>query len=92
MPKDDSRQLVKESHYMVRSLSTREETLKTTGYFKGYLQLGKRQALKMELDDDHEDEGTIRVIPCHMITHIDIIDQAEPAEDSGKETSTAYFG
>ncbi len=84
-------QLTEGSHYEVKSLSTREDSLLTKGYFRGYIQIGKHQALNLELDDSHEEEGQHRVIPCHMITSIDVIDQAEPDEKEKQDTNT-YFG
>jgi len=81
------------SKYLIRSLHTREETLETSGTFRGYLTLGRDQALRMELDDEHEEPGKIRIIPSHMVIHIDIIEEVEEEEDDGKDTSrSSYFG
>ncbi|MBS3817290.1 MAG: hypothetical protein KGY76_06990 [Candidatus Thermoplasmatota archaeon] len=91
MGNEKETQLTNGSHYLVTSLSTRDETIKTRGYFKGYTQLGKHRALTIELDDTHEDAGEIRIIPCHVVASIDIIDQAEPEEEKKKETGS-YFG
>ncbi|MFW6196172.1 MAG: hypothetical protein ACOC5D_02440 [Thermoplasmatota archaeon] len=89
---NDNTQLVEDSHYRIKSLSTRDELLTTSGYFKGYIQLGRGQALKMELDEDNEDEeGKTRIIPCHMITSIDIIQEAEPKTEEDKKRSS-YHG
>ncbi|MFP4052179.1 MAG: hypothetical protein ACLFVB_10625 [Thermoplasmata archaeon] len=87
---NDNTQLVEDSHYRVKSLSTRNELLTTTGYFKGYIQLGRGQALKMELDES-EEEGGIRIIPCHMITSIGIIEEAEIQKEEDKKRSS-YHG
>ena len=91
MPKDGNDRLTEGSHYLVKSLSTRDEIIKTQGFFRGYIQLGKHQAISMELNESHEDEGETRIIPCHVIASIDIIDQAESTEETKKETSS-YFG
>lgn len=89
---NDNTQLVEDSHYRIKSLSTRNELLTTSGYFRGYIQLGRGQALKIELDQHNEDEeGNTRIIPCHMITCIDIIEEAEPQEDEEKKRSS-YHG
>ncbi len=76
---------------MISSLHTRENTLETRGEFKGYVFIGRDQGLRVELDDSHEESGTIRIIPCHMIIHIDVISQMERKEDKEKKSST-YFG
>jgi len=91
MTKEKNNQLTEGSHYIIRSSSTCEATIKTQGYFDGYMQLGNHQAITMELDDSHENSGKIRIIPCHMIDSIDIIKQEEPEEEEKKETSP-YFG
>lgn len=84
-------ELVEGSKYKIRSLFSREETLVTSGEFKGYMFIGRDQALKMELDDTHEEAGLIRIIPSHMIIHIDIITQVPRKKEKGKKTG-AYFG
>lgn len=88
----DNTQLVEDSHYKIKSLSTRNELLTTTGYFRGYIQLGRGQALKVEMDDKNEDdEESVRIIPCHMITSIDVIEEAEPKKEEDKKRSS-YHG
>ncbi|MFP3872297.1 MAG: hypothetical protein ACOCTR_05020 [Candidatus Natronoplasma sp.] len=91
MAKNKRIQLTEGSHYLIKSLCTRDEALETRGYFEGYLQLGKYQAVIIKLDDSNEKEGEKRIIPCHMISSIDIIDQAEP-EDEDKKDTGSYFG
>lgn len=81
------------SKYRIKSLHTREETLDTSGIFRGYLTLGRDQALRMELDDSHDEPGMIRIIPSHMVIHIDIIEEVEEEKDDGKEPArSSYFG
>jgi len=91
MTVDENNRLTEGSHYLVKSLSTRDNIIKTRGFFKGYLQLGQHQAISMELDDTNEDAGETRIIPCHVIASIDVIERAELEEESKKETSS-YFG
>lgn len=89
---NEKNQLVEGSHYRINSLSSRDKILTTTGHFKGYVQLGRGQAVKIVMDEEHdEDEGNTRIIPCHMITNIDIIEEAEPKEEEKKERSS-YHG
>ncbi|MFW6040389.1 MAG: hypothetical protein ACOC85_00960 [Thermoplasmatota archaeon] len=83
--------LVRGSKYSVKSLSTRDEILTTKGDFLGYVTLGKTHGIKIRLDDFHgDDKGSIRIIPIHVITMIDVIEEAE-SEEEDKETSS-YFG
>ncbi len=84
--------LTKGSQYLVSSLSTRDDLLKTSGYFKGYVTLGRGHALRIELDSSHDDkEGEVRVIPCHMVTSLDIIKEEE-SEEEETDSSSSYFG
>ncbi len=89
--KDKDIEITEGSHYVINSLSTRDEALETRGYFEGYIQLGKHQAMAVELDDSHEEPGRKRIIPVHMISCVDVIEQAEAEEEDKKETSS-YFG
>ncbi len=84
-------ELVEGSRYLIKSLHSREKTLETRGEFKGYVFIGRDQGLRVELDDSHEEGGTIRFIPCHMIIHIDVINEVERKEDKVKKSGT-YFG
>lgn len=89
--KDKDIELTEGSHYIIKSLSTRDESVETRGYFEGYIQLGKHQAMAMEMDDSHEEPGRKRIVPCHMISSVDVIEQAEPDEEEKKDTGS-YFG
>ncbi len=93
--KDNSKittNLTKGSHYLIRSLSTRDKLLETSGHFKGYVTLGRGHALRIELDSSHDDkEGEIRVIPCHMVTSLDIIKE-EDSQEEETDSSSSYFG
>lgn len=86
------KELVKGSKYVIKSLYTREETLETRGVFKGYIVLGRDHGLKMELDDTHDNPGVIRVIPSHMIIHLDVIEQAAKEEEEESKKGSSYFG
>lgn len=84
--------LTEGSHYLVKSLATREKLLETRGFFEGYITLGRGHALRVRLDDSHgEDESEIRIIPSHMITSIDILEEKESSEED-ESTSSSYFG
>ncbi len=91
MPENISDRLTENSHYKVRSFTSKEEVMTTSGYFKGYIQIGNHHALKIELDDTHEKEGTIRIIPYHTVVNIDILEQVEPEKDEKSEKNN-YFG
>lgn len=89
--RNDTSELVEGSRYHIKSLYTRAETLETKGVFKGYMYIGRDQGVKIELDESHEDCGTVRIIPCHMIIFIDIIDQLEKKVET-EIKSSSYFG
>ncbi len=91
MVNDKTEQLVEGSHYRIKSLTTKDNLMETSGYFTGYIQVGKHQAMRMELDESHDEEGTVRLIPCHMIANIDILEQAE-YEEKEKVENNSYFG
>ncbi len=84
--------LVVGSKYRIVSLSKRNETLETVGTFKGYIYLGRDQALKMELEDSDEESKQIRVVPSHMILYLDIIEQMEQKDKNKVNRDSSYFG
>lgn len=84
-------QLTDGSHYEINSLKNNEDTIFTRGFFRGYVHLGDSRGIKIELDDSHEEEGKMRIIPILKINHIDIIEQKEADKDEEKEKNT-YFG
>ncbi len=84
--------LTEGSHYLVKSLATRDDLLETRGFFEGYVSLGRGHALRIKLDDKNDgDEGEIRIVPNHMITSIDIIEENDEPEEDNKPSSS-YFG
>lgn len=91
MPKNINDQLTEGSHYRVRSFTAKEEVLTSKGYFRGYIQIGNHHGIKIELDDSHDDEGIVRIIPYHTIANIDILEQVEPQNDE-KDDKNNYFG
>ena len=79
-PEDKVFALTKGSRYRIESMETREKPLLTHGLFKGYATIGPDDAVIMELDESHKDmQGRIRLIPCHMIIAIDVVEIAEEA-------------
>ncbi|MFO8109370.1 MAG: hypothetical protein R6U17_02445 [Thermoplasmata archaeon] len=90
MPSFD--RLVIGSKYRIISLSKRDETMETVGTFKGYMYLGRDQALKIELECSGDEPEPLRVIPSHMILYMDIIEQMEQKKEKSKGRSSSYFG
>ena len=75
--------LTKGSRYRVESVQSRDSPLVSRGTFKGYTVVGPEQGICIELDSTHgEQEGTIRIIPCHMIIAIDVLEAVEFKEKS----------
>jgi len=89
-PGEQSVTLTKGSRYKIESMETREKPLITNGTFKGYATIGPDDAIVMELDTSHEEmAGRIRLIPCHMIIAIDVI-QAVEEEKKPEKPQTMY--
>ena len=87
-------QLTIGSKYRIRSLESRDRPLTSQGIFKGFTAFGHQDAICMELDESHKDEGgRLRVIPMHMVIAIDVLSAAEGLKpvEIGDESSR-YFG
>ncbi len=74
------------SHYLIRSINTKEKPLETKGKYIGLAVVGQDVGFVMEMEDEN-----IRVIPSHMILSIDILDTAEEKEEM-EEEKAGYYG
>ena len=91
MPENDLIVLTKGSRYRITSMETRDKPLITHGAFRGYAAIGPDDGICVELDASHaEIAGKIRIIPCHMIIAIDVVEQAE--EKKEKEKPGTMYG
>ncbi len=91
MPENDLIVLTKGSRYRITSMETRDRPLITHGSFRGYAAIGPDDGICVELDASHaEIAGKIRIIPCHMIIAIDVVEQAE--EKKEKEKPGTMYG
>jgi hypothetical protein len=91
MAENDLIVLTKGSRYRVTSMETRDRPLVTHGTFRGYAAIGPDDGICMELDASHaEMSGRVRIIPCHMIIAIDVVEQAE--EKKEKEKPGTMYG
>ena len=85
MVKEEFVVLTKGSRYRITSMETRDKPLLTHGTFKGYAAIGPDDALCIELDASHPDHaGKVRLIPCHMVISIDVLEQAEERKEKEK--------
>lgn len=85
--------LIEGSRYSIKSLTTKKKLLETEGVFRGFVQLGNRHGLKIEIKDEEEDEEHIRFIPLPMISYIDVIEEAKkPKGKKKKDKSSSYYG
>ncbi len=85
MPEDEFVVLIKGSRYRITSMETRDKPLLSHGTFRGYSVIGPDEALCIELDSSHPDQaGKIRLIPCHMVIAIDVVEQAEEKKEKEK--------
>ena len=91
MAENDLIMLTKGSRYRITSMETRDKPLISHGTFRGYSAIGPDDGICMELDVSHaEMAGKIRIIPCHMIIAIDVVEQAE--EKKEKEKPGTMYG
>ncbi|HEV8594847.1 MAG TPA: hypothetical protein VGR51_04885 [Thermoplasmata archaeon] len=91
MPEEAFVILTKGSRYRVASIETREKPMVSHGVFRGYAAIGPDDAMCMELDASHgELAGKIRVIPCHMVISIDVVEQIEEKKGKADEPKTMY--
>ncbi len=89
-PDDKTFSLTKGSRYRIESMETREKPLLTHGVFKGYATIGPDDAIIMELDESHKEmTGRTRLIPCHMIIAIDVVEVVEE-EKKAEKPQTMY--
>ncbi len=91
MTENDYVVLTKGSRYRITSMETRDKPLITHGVFRGYAAVGPDDGICMELDASHAElGGKVRIIPCHMIIAIDVVEQAE--EKREKEKPGTMYG
>ena len=84
-PEDKVFTLTKGSRYRIESMETREKPLLTHGTFRGYAAIGPDDAIIVQLDESHKEmEGRIRLIPCHMIIAIDVVEAVEEEKKPDK--------
>ena len=89
--KKDEIILTKGSRYLLKSLESRDKPQISQGTFRGYTAVGPDDALCIELDATHEtDQGRLRIIPCHMIISIDILEAKVEDEDPKDEIHGMY--
>jgi hypothetical protein len=81
------------SHYRVRSLGTQKEPFVSEGEFLGFTSFGMGgQGMRLKLADSHgEDAGRVRVIPLHMIMHVDILSQKSPESKKKDDEHHSVF-
>lgn len=80
--------LVPESRYRIQSAGGDEEPIETEGVFKGITSIGSIDALVIELAKEVKGAAT-RLIPTHAILALDVLEQAEHAEE--KEDMPAHY-
>ena len=83
--------LTKGSRYRIQSVETRDKPMVSHGIFRGYATVGPDDAICLELDESHHDlAGKVRLIPCHMVLSIDVVEQLEERKEKGKEPKAMY--
>jgi len=82
------------SKVKVQSAGTENETIVSTGAFRGFVSISGDNAIAIELDGSGGDEkGRIRIVPTPAILAIDILEAAKPDEEKRSEPpqSPGYF-
>jgi hypothetical protein len=80
------------SHYMVRSQGAEDETLLSTGEFRGFAAFASETALVLKLDGSNgQEEGRIRFLPYHAILSIDVLKMASGQVQDRKEDNQVYY-
>lgn len=93
MPEDAFVVLTKGSRYRIQSIETREKPMVSHGVFRGYATIGPDDAICLELDTSHgELGGKVRLIPCHMVISIDVVEQVEGPKEKATEPKAAMYG
>ncbi len=91
MPEEAFVVLTKGSRYRVQSIETRDKPMLSHGIFRGYAAVGPDDAMCIELDESHKDlAGKVRIIPCHMVLAIDVVDQVQDKKAKTEEPKTMY--
>ncbi len=91
MPDETFVVLTKGSRYRIMSIETREKPMVSHGTFRGYAAVGPDDAICVELDASHPDlAGKIRIIPCHMVLSIDVVEQIEEKKEKPTEPKAMY--
>lgn len=93
MVDNDDLELTEGSKYIITSLGSRDEPLKSSGKFRGYVSIGNGGALALELDKSHKElSGKIRIIPAHMVLAIDVMKKEKKSDEKETEsTSRSYL-
>lgn len=81
------------SRYRVRSLGTHEAPVESEGVFLGFTSFGMGgQGMRIRLGESHgEHADLVRVIPLHMVLHVDIVEQKAPKAKSKDDESHPVF-
>lgn len=83
----------KGSVYKVVSLGTRDVLTESQGEFVGFTHVGMGgEGMVLVLADSHgDDAGMKRIIPLHMVMHVDVVSQAEAEEKKDEGHGPVYY-
>ena len=80
------------SKYRIISTGTKDETLISTGEFRGYAAFANETALVLRLDaTDGQEGGRIRFLPYHAILCIDVLEMASKEVKEKKEDNQVSY-
>ena len=91
--KDETFALTVGSQYRIRSIESRNESLVTSGIFRGFATIGQETGITIEMDESHgEEKGKLRIIPLHVILSVDILSTKEIESEAEEAPDAVYFG
>ncbi len=92
MPKDLEQMMTIGSKYRITSASGNNESIISTGEFRGYAAFSDETALCLKLDSSHGgSEGKMRFIPYHAIMLIDVLEFKAMEAVKESEESRVYY-
>lgn len=90
MKKKPELEITKGSEYKIYSLSSRSNTMESTGIFKGYTTIGSDEVGFLLQLNHTQDNGIMRIIPLHAVLAIDVI-KAEPKNTEKEDTEIPHY-
>ncbi|NLT38228.1 MAG: hypothetical protein GXX95_08745 [Methanomassiliicoccus sp.] len=90
--KDNEQLITIGSKYRIMSIGGKDDTMTSTGEFRGYAAFANETALVLKLDaSDGQEEGRIRFLPYRAVMCIDVLEMASKEVKEKKEDNQVYY-